>query len=297
MTFVVLHYVTEEDTLRCVDSILHLKDPDTSRVIVVDNASPNGSGARLEERYRGHSRVRVVFNRENLGYARGLNVGYRLAKQEGASFVTLMNNDIEVVTRDGCERIADRFQRQPFDILGPDIVSTATGKHQNPRRVFFDTPAKVAKNLRFLRLVDVLGRVRMDGPFLKLYETARAGRDRLRARSSMATLPPAPKPEAGGVLGEDWMLFGACWVFSPRFLARYDGLDEGTFLYLEEELMKFTARRDGLVMVYDPDVVVRHAEQSSTRASFASEGRRERIRRRHLIHSNRVLLARMRGAS
>ena len=47
--FVILHYQNINDTLDCVHSILELNSNRSARVIVVDNASPNGTGAKLAD--------------------------------------------------------------------------------------------------------------------------------------------------------------------------------------------------------------------------------------------------------
>ena len=50
--FVILHYMALEETIQCVESILNNIEGD-KKVIVVDNCSPNNTGADLEKRYTG----------------------------------------------------------------------------------------------------------------------------------------------------------------------------------------------------------------------------------------------------
>jgi GT2 family glycosyltransferase len=59
-------------------------------VIVVDNASTDGSDAAVEERFAG--RVALIRNSRNLGFGAGNNVGLRAAR---GRFVLLLNNDAE----------------------------------------------------------------------------------------------------------------------------------------------------------------------------------------------------------
>ena len=56
-------------------------------LIVVDNASPDGTGKRLESEFPG---IEVILNGENLGFAEGSNVGARTAHGE---FLCLLNSD------------------------------------------------------------------------------------------------------------------------------------------------------------------------------------------------------------
>ena len=48
--FVVLHYLAYEMTLQCTESLLGLAGE--KHVVIVDNASPGGSGQRLAQHFR-----------------------------------------------------------------------------------------------------------------------------------------------------------------------------------------------------------------------------------------------------
>lgn len=63
------------------------------RVVVVDNASSDGSADMVKNVFPA---VRVVRNRENRGYAAAANDGIKLAMSEGAEYVLVLNNDIEI---------------------------------------------------------------------------------------------------------------------------------------------------------------------------------------------------------
>lgn len=64
-----------------------------AEIMAVDNASPDGTAATVRERWPW---VRLVPNDRNLGFAAGNNVGIRLALDEGADYVYLLNQDTEV---------------------------------------------------------------------------------------------------------------------------------------------------------------------------------------------------------
>ena len=48
--FVILHYKTADDTIKCIESIRQLDKQ--VHIVVVDNASGNGSIAKVEERFK-----------------------------------------------------------------------------------------------------------------------------------------------------------------------------------------------------------------------------------------------------
>ena len=108
-SFVILHYKTANDTIDCIESLLALerREGDTISVVVVDNASNNGSLEILKEKYAGIDGITFLENRENLGFAKGNNVGYRYARETlHADFIAVLNNDIIVRSKDIVPRIA-----------------------------------------------------------------------------------------------------------------------------------------------------------------------------------------------
>ena len=73
----------------CLDSLAR-SDFHSYEVIVVDNGSVDGSREMIEEKY---PRVRLIKNRENMGFAVACNQGIKAAK---GKYISLLNNDIEV---------------------------------------------------------------------------------------------------------------------------------------------------------------------------------------------------------
>lgn len=92
---VVLNWCNEADTVACVESLLlrHSEEEraqDRLQIVLVDNASPDGSGARLAERY---PQLPFIQTGANLGYAGGNNAGICWALEHGADWVLVLNND------------------------------------------------------------------------------------------------------------------------------------------------------------------------------------------------------------
>lgn len=132
--FVILHYRAIDSTIQCVKSIQAL-DGD-NQIVIVDNASPDGTGARLLELYADDPAVTVLLNSENSGFARGNNFGIRYACEHlSPDFTVVLNDDVEIFQQDFSQRIGEIYQEHPFDLLGPDIVSVFSGIHQSPKRM------------------------------------------------------------------------------------------------------------------------------------------------------------------
>ena len=73
----------------CLDSLAR-SDFDSYEVIVIDNGSVDGSLEMIEEKY---PQVRLIKNRENMGFAVACNQGIKAAL---GTYISLLNNDIEV---------------------------------------------------------------------------------------------------------------------------------------------------------------------------------------------------------
>lgn len=80
----------EEVTRPCIESILRSTQPGSYELVLVDNASSDGTAAYFEELSLQHDHVALCLNQENKGYAGGNNDGMRLAKGE---YLVLLNND------------------------------------------------------------------------------------------------------------------------------------------------------------------------------------------------------------
>lgn len=104
--FVILHYRAIDMTRTCVERIQALDGEND--IVIVDNASPNGTGKLLAEEYAADSKVTVLLNPENAGFARGNNMGIRWAKEHlSADFVVALNNDVEILQKDFSVKIGE----------------------------------------------------------------------------------------------------------------------------------------------------------------------------------------------
>jgi GT2 family glycosyltransferase len=65
-------------------------------VVVVDNASTDGSQAEIEASFGSNPRIRIVENSENVGHAEGCNIGARMTKGQ---YIVFLDSDIEFETK------------------------------------------------------------------------------------------------------------------------------------------------------------------------------------------------------
>ena len=105
---VLLNWNGWQDTDACLRSLEGLSYPNVT-VVVVDNASADGSEARLRER---HPELTLLQSGGNLGFAGGNNVGLRYALKRGAAYVWLLNNDT-LVEPNALTQLVTKMQRDP----------------------------------------------------------------------------------------------------------------------------------------------------------------------------------------
>lgn len=124
---VILNWNGWKDTLECVESCLQLRYPDF-RILIVDNASSDGSEAMLREHL---PHVDIVQSGSNLGYAGGNNIGIRYALAQGAEYVWLLNNDTKVDAAALEEMVRVAKVDTTVGMVGPKILLYSRPGHLN----------------------------------------------------------------------------------------------------------------------------------------------------------------------
>ncbi len=137
---IILQYGNSQDTIQCLNSVKELSYSNF-RTIVVDNASstidqdsireyaksqlreiqPGWSEAISQGQPKNLSRISLIFNPQNLGYAEGNNVGIKYALSEGADYVFILNNDT-TIEPDTLDKMVSAAEADPMvGALGPAI--------------------------------------------------------------------------------------------------------------------------------------------------------------------------------
>jgi GT2 family glycosyltransferase len=121
---VVLNWNGYGDTVRCMHTVLESSYP-AVLPIVVDNASTDGSFERLRATF---PEVEVLQAGDNLGYAGGNNVGLRRARDLGAEYFFVINNDTELPTECVGILVAAMEADPRIGLAGPRINDGTTGR-------------------------------------------------------------------------------------------------------------------------------------------------------------------------
>jgi GT2 family glycosyltransferase len=198
-------------------------------VIVVDNASADGSAAMVREQFPG---VQFIANATNRGYAAANNQGLAIATGE---FLMLLNPDTEV-SAEALEALIGFLRERPAaGAVAPRLVH-ADGRVQESVRGF-PTPAAL--------LGEVTGMAR-------LWPKSRWGRYRVRVAEATAPLR-VDQPMA------------SCFLMRREALAQVGPMDEQFPIFFNDVDLCYRLSEAGWEIWYLPAVRVLHHGGASTR--------------------------------
>jgi GT2 family glycosyltransferase len=129
VSIVIVTWNGKKYALECLDSLRALNTKLALEIIVVDNASSDGTPDVIEQQY---PEVKLFRNSDNLGFAKANNSG--IAASCG-DYVALVNSD--VVVPPGClEKMVDYMKTRPeVGLLGPKMLSPTGEIGQSVNRI------------------------------------------------------------------------------------------------------------------------------------------------------------------
>ncbi|MHB1974089.1 MAG: glycosyltransferase family 2 protein [Acidimicrobiales bacterium] len=231
---VVVNYEARDALLGCVAS---LRASGAGQVVVVDNASSDGS---LERLAAADPRAVVIPAGRNLGYGTAANLGVARTTSE---HVLVCNPDV-VAVGDCVAALSRVLDEHPeCAVVGPRI-DNPDGTRYPSARAF---PSwGVAAGHAFL------GPVAPGNRWTRRYkmEESEAGEE-------------APGEPRGGCREAGWVS-GACFMARRSAFESLGGFDERYFMYAEDVDLCWRARRAGWSVLYEPAASVVHAQGLST---------------------------------
>ncbi len=268
--FVILNYNLHEETAACVESIRKHIDTNNYKILIVDNASPNGAGEILRRKYKDDSIIRIVQLPENIGFARGNNVGIAMARKEAASFICCINDDAELLSDNFFAVIREKYRLYKPAVIGPKIID-AKGEVNE----FYHTLQTVEEYEKTLHQRQtetyIQYRIKLIKWKIKCFLLRRIDRNPLSRKLYQRVLikwkgvdPYAPKDLKYTEDTVDLIVSGCCLIFTPVFFTCLSGFNESTFLYYEEEFLIVNLMLNHLHTLYTPDIEIYHKEGIST---------------------------------
>ncbi len=214
-----------------LDSLFAAQGDLNMEVILVDNASTDGSLALVRERY---PQVTIIANQENRGFAAGNNQGIRRAR---GRYILLLNPDTELPRHALAEMLTYMESHPQVGILGPRLQG-AKGKVQGGAAGYDPSLSTIFNFATFL---------------YRLFP--RRFRGLWLPRSLYETETPIPV---------DWVS-GACMMIRREALEAAGPMNERYFMYSEDVELCRRVRGQGYHVMCLPRVHVTHHIGGSAR--------------------------------
>ena len=270
VSFVILHYKDLETTDLCVRSILHMEHQERLRIVIVDNdiQETDDKREKLRQKYSGNDRIAVLRIKENGGFSYANNQGYQYAREhQKASFILVLNNDIEFTQKDFIKKLDESYREHPCHVLAPDVIRRSTGEHQNPMDQRIRTKEEAEYTIKMNRMA--LKHYSVLYPLL-YWQNRRNERKQTRLKTGNEAYYQSVQ--------KNIVPFGACFIFTPRFVAEESiAFFPETRFYYEEYILAYRCQQRGYKIIYDPALQVMHESGSATRKSLGSERKRLRF--------------------
>jgi N-acetylglucosaminyl-diphospho-decaprenol L-rhamnosyltransferase len=225
---VVVNYNAGDHLLRCMESVQAHSGDAGLELVVVDNASRDGSMERFAEM---HPQQQRIENRDNRGFAAAANQGIRATT---APYVFVLNPDAEISggTLAGLLKLAE--DRPSAGAIGPLVRDLDGSLYPSARKV---PTIGEAVGHAFLHPFDP------DNRFSRAY--------------TMADWDRASEREVSWVSG-------SCVLLRRAALEEVGLFDEGYFMYAEDADLCTRLRRAGWTVLFTPELEVTHERGVST---------------------------------
>ncbi len=260
IVFVILNYNTFQETKECILSIENKIDTQDYKIVIVDNQSKDDSVDKIADFIQERDNIVLICNTENLGFARGNNVGIEYAnKNYKPQYMVVLNSDTELMQDNLVEKLDKEYEKTGFALLGP-LILTADGRCDNSPH-FPPTIENVQKELQLLKKEEKfirhgLYRLYCGVCFVKKLMQKKVFRRNVSEHRNMEFYQYQTQV----------VLQGCFIVFSEKAFKYIKGFDERTFLYYEEPILYLNLMKHGLITVFNPEIAIYHKDGRATNA-------------------------------
>jgi len=241
---VIVNWNTCDFLRRCLETIFTSQGDFTYRVLVVDNASGDGSAERVK---RPFPQAEVLVNAANIGYPRANNVGLRHLGFRGVGdvaadaprYALLLNPDTELPPDAMYQMMRFMDLRPDAGAAGPKLILMDGSLDKACRRGF---PTPMVSFYRYSGLMKLFPRNRRFG------------------RYNMTFADENEDLEVDSVVG-------AYMQVRKETIEKVGLLDETFFMYGEDLDWAYRIKQAGYKIWYHPQVIVHHVKRAASRQS------------------------------
>ncbi len=235
LSIVIVSFNTKELTLRCLESIRRaMTAKDQWEVIVVDNASTDGSAEEISNFKFLISNGALIQNKTNFGFARANNIGIQKAC---GRYILLLNSDTEV-SKGAIQSMVAFMDTHPEAGVATCKLVLANGEMDPACHRGFPTPW--AALTYFTGLERLFPRLRIFGQYHQGYKDM-------------------------NIPHEVDAISGAFFLIRRKVIDQVGLLDEDFFMYGEDLDWAYRIRQKGWKILFNPDISVFHKKKQSGR--------------------------------
>jgi GT2 family glycosyltransferase len=233
---IVVNFNTGDVLLRCIRSVLG-QGPDVA-LAVIDNASSDSSADAVADQFGQDSRITLLRNAANPGFACAVNQAARIMNEANADYLLILNPDCELQPG-ALDALLQALDGDPrADLAGPRVTDRA-GQPQRATLRRFPDPWK--------SFVTFSGLWRLEGRW-----------PLFRGVEWFGPLPDAVTPAEA--------VSGACMLVRAAAFREAGGMDEAYGLHGEDLDLMYRLRQRGGYSLYVPQARVVHLQGLSSRS-------------------------------
>ena len=240
VSVIIINYKTPDLVIDCVRSIKQMTEDISYEIIVVDNASDDGSVELIKQELRDD--VALIESETNLGFGKANNLGVR---QVNGKYVFLLNSDT-VLINNAIKILYDYMEQSPkVGAVGGNLYSVDL-KENSSFSMNFDDIESIKKQASWGSIItEVLSRQFRQ----KFYNE-----EQKRKYAYKNTFNHSNEPmEVGYIFGSDMML-------SRELYNQMGGFDPEFFMYAEEEELSWRIHKAGYKIVSVPMAKIIHLD-------------------------------------
>ena len=237
LSIIIVNYNVKEFLQNLISSIYKAGQKIKYEIIIVDNASDDGSIEFLHEKFPD---IKLIVNKKNLGFSKANNIGLSIAK---GKYILLLNPDT-IVQEDTFERMIGFFEQTPDAGMAGCKILNPDGTLQLACRRSFPGP--------WTSFCKVTG-------LSNLFPN-----NKLFARYNLTYLDENQTYEVDAISGSFMMI-------KRETYEKVGNLDEQFFMYGEDLDWCYRVQREGYKVYYVHDTQIIHYKGESTKRSSIDE--------------------------
>ena len=238
-----MNYNTRQFLESCVRALVDEKAGTELDIVVIDNASADGSAESVRALFPGAS---VVANRTNLGFGRAANQGFLKTSGE---YVLVLNPDVTVTPGSLVRMVQFMDEHRDVGLLLPKLLNP-DGTVQPSCRTFYTLPVLLLRRT----------------PLGAIFRDARSVRTHLMTDWDHAEVREV-----------DWGL-GAAMLIRRSAIGQGAPFDERFFIYFEDVDLCLRLKQSGWKVVYFPEAALLHCHLRESASGWWNRARLEHLK-------------------